>query len=77
MIDPIRDPSEYLSILKQRNSKLKYILLTHFHADFISGHHELHSLTGAEIVFGPNAKPDFEFHSAKDNERLKLGRIEI
>lgn len=79
LIDPIRDPTEYIKMLEAGTTKLKlkYIFLTHFHADFVSGHHELNRLTGAEIVFGPSANPNFPFYSAKDSERLQLGDIEI
>ena len=48
---------------------------THFHADFVSGHIDLAKQTGAKIVYGPNANPDFEFYSAKDNEEIKVGKL--
>ncbi len=35
IIDPIRDIDEYVNLINTNNSKLKYILETHFHADFI------------------------------------------
>jgi glyoxylase-like metal-dependent hydrolase (beta-lactamase superfamily II)/rhodanese-related sulfurtransferase len=56
---------------------IKYILETHFHADFVSGHLDLSRQTGAEIIYGPNALPDFPFRSVKDNEELPLGRCRI
>ena len=45
IIDPIKDINEYDKIIKKDNSKLKYVLETHFHADFISGHLETVSYT--------------------------------
>lgn len=51
--------------------------MTHFHADFVSGHEDLAAKTGAKIVYGPNAETLFEAHIAKDNEVFKLGDIEI
>jgi hydroxyacylglutathione hydrolase len=73
LIDPMREPDQYVQILNERGSKLKYIFETHFHADFVSGHVELAKLTGAQIVYGPGAKADFEIHSAKDGETFSLG----
>ncbi len=72
IIDPIRDIQQYLNIIKERGSKLKYILMTHFHADFVAGHFDLAVKTGAEIVFGPGAKADFLFKEAKDEEIISL-----
>lgn len=77
IIDPIRESSQYLNILKKRGSKLLYILETHFHADFVSGHYELSKNTGATIVFGPKAKPDFEITNLDDKQKLKLGSVSI
>jgi glyoxylase-like metal-dependent hydrolase (beta-lactamase superfamily II)/rhodanese-related sulfurtransferase len=77
VIDPMRDTNQYIEILNKRGAKLKYILETHFHADFVSGHIELNHLTGAKIVFGPNAEPGYEAKIAKDNELLLLGNINI
>jgi glyoxylase-like metal-dependent hydrolase (beta-lactamase superfamily II) len=71
IIDPLRETQPYMDRLERRG-KLKYIFETHFHADFVSGHLDLSKKTGASIVYGPNAKPDFEFISAKDNQVLKL-----
>jgi glyoxylase-like metal-dependent hydrolase (beta-lactamase superfamily II) len=56
---------------------IKYILETHFHADFVSGHVALSKATGAPIVFGPNANPEFEAHIAHDGEILKVGTASI
>ncbi|MEX1239143.1 MAG: MBL fold metallo-hydrolase, partial [Cyclobacteriaceae bacterium] len=56
---------------------IKYVLETHFHADFVSGHLDLAAKTGAQIVYGPNANPKFEAHIASDGELLKLGKVTI
>ena len=54
VIDPLRDIDEILELIEKENLKLKYIILTHFHADFVSGHFELQRKTGADILIGPN-----------------------
>ena len=73
IIDPLRETAPYMNRLSADNVALKYILETHFHADFVSGHVDLSKATGAPIVYGPNAAPSFEFHSAKDGEVLSFG----
>ena len=65
IIDPLRETKPYMERLEKDGVKLKYIFETHFHADFVSGHLDLSKKTGASVVYGPNAKPDFEFISAK------------
>jgi len=56
---------------------IKYVLETHFHADFVSGHVDLSKATGATIVFGPNAVTNFDAHIASDNEILTVGKLKI
>ena len=77
VIDPLRETEPYLERAAKDGAKIKYILETHFHADFVSGHLDLARKTGAEIVYGPTAKPQFEAYIAKDNEVLKVGAISI
>ncbi len=77
IIDPMRDVEEYLQKAEALGVKIKYIFETHFHADFVSGHRELAARTGAEIVFGPNAHPQFPIHSATDGEVFKIGTLEL
>lgn len=77
IIDPMREVEPYLERAKADNATIKYIIETHFHADFVSGHLDLARKTGATIVFGPTADPSFDIHVAKDNEVLKVGDVEI
>ena len=77
IIDPLREVEPYIQKANLDKAKIKYVLETHFHADFVSGHIDLAKKTGAKIVFGPTAAPAFEFHSAKDNEEIKLGKVTI
>jgi len=77
LIDPLREVQPYLNRLEKDNVKLKYIFETHFHADFVSGHLDLATKTGAAIVYGPTAKPEFEFIAATDNEEFTIGDVTI
>lgn len=77
IIDPIRDFSLYIDLLKERKANLKYIFETHFHADFVSGHIELANLTNAQIVFGPNAQTKYNCLIAKDMEKFAFGSVTL
>lgn len=77
VIDPLREVQPYLDRAAKSGAKIKYILETHFHADFVSGHLDLAKKSGGTIVYGPTAKPNFEAHIAQDGEVLKVGKITI
>jgi hydroxyacylglutathione hydrolase len=77
IIDPLRDTEIYLDLAKAKNARIKYIFETHFHADFVSGHLDLHKQTQAPIIYGPNTSTNFPIHLAKDGEIFSLGNITI
>lgn len=77
IIDPLRDIETYIDLARERNSTIKYIFETHFHADFVSGHLDLAKATGAPIVFGPDTETNFPIYRAKDGEFFSLGNIQI
>jgi glyoxylase-like metal-dependent hydrolase (beta-lactamase superfamily II)/rhodanese-related sulfurtransferase len=77
IIDPLREVQPYLDRLAKDNVKLKYIFETHFHADFVSGHVDLSKKTGAPIIYGPTAAPEFEAIVAEDNQIFEIGKIKI
>lgn len=77
VIDPLRESQPYIDRAEQGRASIKYVLETHFHADFVSGHVDLARKTGATIIYGPNANPDFPAHIAQDGEELKLGKLTI
>jgi glyoxylase-like metal-dependent hydrolase (beta-lactamase superfamily II)/rhodanese-related sulfurtransferase len=77
IIDPLRETKPYINLLQSDNTNLKYIFLTHFHADFVSGHVDLAGATGAKIICGPTAMANFNFHQGRDGENFKLGNLNI
>jgi hydroxyacylglutathione hydrolase len=77
VIDPLRDTEEYTDLAKERNTTIKYIFETHFHADFVSGHIDLGKKTGAPIVYGPNTETSYPVKVARDGEVFKLGKLTI
>ncbi len=77
IIDPLRETKPYIEKAQADGAKIKYVLETHFHADFVSGHIDLAKESGATIVYGPTAEPNFEVHVAQDGEVLTLGRAKI
>ena len=77
IIDPLRETEPYVEMAKADGAKIKYIFLTHFHADFVSGQVDLAKKTGATIVFGPNADPNYDIHQGKEGEEFKIGDLTL
>lgn len=77
IIDPLRETQPYIDRLEKDGVKLKYIFETHFHADFVSGHVDLSKKTGAPIIYGPTAQPEFESIIAVDEQIFELGDVKI
>jgi glyoxylase-like metal-dependent hydrolase (beta-lactamase superfamily II)/rhodanese-related sulfurtransferase len=78
IVDPLRETQPYIDRLEKDGVQLKYIFETHFHADFVSGHIDLASKTGATIVYGPTTlKTGFDSYIGKDDEIFKLGDSKI
>ncbi len=73
VVDPQRDVDIYLDEARAQNLKIAYVIETHLHADFVSGHHELAARTGAEIVLGAKAGATFRHRAVKDGDEIRLG----
>ncbi len=77
IVDPLRDVDVYLQLANERKARIKYIFETHFHADFISGHLDIASSTGAPIIYGPHTETKLPVTIAKDGQKFSLGKITI
>lgn len=73
VVDPRRDVQEYLDDAAAEGLEIRYVIETHFHADFLSGHLELAEATGAEIVYGAAAQPRFPIRRVRTGDRIALG----
>jgi hydroxyacylglutathione hydrolase len=77
IIDPQRDVQQYLDEASAHGQQIKYIIETHSHADFVSGHVELAGKTSAEIIYGERAQTKFPTHKVKDGDVLKVGAVTL
>jgi len=77
IIDPLRETEPYIELAQKRGAKIKYVLETHFHADFVSGHIDLARKVNAPIIYGPNANTNYPIHQAKDGEEFKVGKLTL
>jgi len=77
VVDPRRDIAPYLESAKEHGMSIDYVLETHFHADFLSGHLEMAAATGAKIGYGSAADTEFEAQKLDHGKRISLGEVEI
>lgn len=78
IIDPLRESGPYIELAEKRGAKIKYVMETHFHADFVSGHQDLAAKTGATIVFGPTSMDTgYDALIGEDNQEFKVGNATI
>jgi rhodanese-related sulfurtransferase/glyoxylase-like metal-dependent hydrolase (beta-lactamase superfamily II) len=77
VVDPQRDVDEYISEAEAQGLKIKYVIETHLHADFVSGHQEIAARTGAQIIFGAQAGVAFAHRAVKDGEEITLGAVSL
>ncbi len=73
VVDPRRDVDEYLDEAKAQGLAIRWVIETHLHADFVSGHRELAERTGATIVFGAKAGAAFSHRAVHDGDEIRLG----
>src|ERR1051325_4221513 len=77
VVDPQRDVDEYLKEADAQGLQIKYVIETHLHADFVSGHQEIAARTGAQIIFGEKAGAEFEHRAVHDGEEIRMGRVAL
>ena len=77
VVDPRRDVDEYLDEARRQGLAIRWVIETHLHADFVSGHRELAERCGAEIVFGAAAEAALPHRAVRDGDELRLGALRL
>ena len=77
VVDPRRDVDEYLDEARAQGLRIRYVVETHLHADFVSGHRELAERTGATIVIGARAGAAFPHRGVHDGDEIRVGKVAL
>ena len=77
IIDPRRDVDEYLADAEAEGLTIKYVIETHLHADFVSGHVELAKRTGATIALGGATPVEFPHRTVREGDEIVLGDVRL
>ena len=75
VVDPRRDVEDYLEEARAQGLTIRYVIETHLHADFVSGHRELAERTGATVVFGARAEATLPHRAVRDGDEIRIGKV--
>jgi len=77
VVDPQRDVDQYLTFADKHRLRIRHVVLTHLHADFVAGHLELRDRAGATIYLGAKAKAQYKFKPMADGDALDVGKVRL
>lgn len=75
VFDPLWDIRPYLEHAQRKESRVKYVIDSHSHADHVSGARRLAEATGAELLLPELADVDYQAVRLADGDRLRLGDV--
>ena len=77
LVDPQRDAWRFLEVAERRGWRVRYVLDTHVHNDYISGAIETRAATGAELVMPARGGYAFEHLPADDGDSIDVGGLRL
>ncbi len=77
VIDPQRDTDQYVAFAAEHGLTIRWVFLTHLHADFVAGHLELRDDAGATIGLGAKAKAEYPFKPLSEGTRVEFGSVRL
>ena len=77
LVDPARDPQPYYDYAKQNHAKIRAVIETHPHADFVSSHLEIHQTTGAIIYTSRISGALYPHIGFDEGNELSLGNTRL
>jgi glyoxylase-like metal-dependent hydrolase (beta-lactamase superfamily II)/rhodanese-related sulfurtransferase len=77
VVDPQRDVGALLDLAEADDLRVRYVLETHVHNDYVSGAMEIHRATGAEVVGPTGSGFAFAFHAMSEGDDLRLGSLRV
>lgn len=77
LVDPSRNPMQYYKFAEENNAKIVAVFETHPHADFVSGHLQIHKETGATIYISEKVGVSYPHNSFDEGQSVKIGNASI
>jgi glyoxylase-like metal-dependent hydrolase (beta-lactamase superfamily II)/rhodanese-related sulfurtransferase len=77
LIDPQRDAWRFLTAADALRVRIRAVLETHVHNDYVSGAHEIRAATGAELVLPARGGYEFAHRPAEDGYEVRVGDLRL
>lgn len=83
VIDPVRDVDDYLDYGRRHGLRIRHILETHVHADFVSGSCQLKSRLGRNVAIhcsaygGDEWVPPYADRYIRQGQPIRLGQLQL
>lgn len=77
LIDPARNTKQYYEFAKENNAQITGIIETHPHADFVSGHLEIHKLTAAKIYTSKYVDAFYPHEVFDEGQTIQVGKLKL
>jgi len=77
VVDPSRDVEMYFEEAATHGLTIKWVLETHLHADFVSGHREIAARTGAVIGVGCKAEAAYPHQGLCEGDEIRVGNVRL
>ncbi len=77
LIDPARNIRPYLEYAANHEAKISAVIESHPHADFVSGHLELHEKAGATIYCSKLTGAKYPHRTFDDGDVLSFGELRL
>lgn len=77
LVDPSRNPKQYYKFAEENNAKIVAVFETHPHADFVSGHLQIHDETDAKIYVSEKVGVSYPHEPFDEGQKVKIGKITI
>jgi glyoxylase-like metal-dependent hydrolase (beta-lactamase superfamily II) len=77
VIDPQRDAWRFLAAAEARKLRVRYVLETHVHNDYVSGALEIRAAAAAEIAAPARGKYEFPHRAMAEGEEVRIGALRL
>lgn len=77
VIDPQRDAWRFLSEAASRKLKIRYVLETHVHNDYLSGALEIRNAARAEIAAPAKGNYEFPHRDMAEGDEIRIGTLRL
>ena len=77
LVDPQRDAWRFVEAARERGWRIRHVLETHVHNDYLSGALETRAATGAEIAAPGRGRYEFDHRAVDEGDVVELGGLQI